>query len=143
MPSTPAEKPDDAEQRAVEELPAVDAELFLVDRLPLDDVAAVAPATSPRHVRAGVVRTRRGRSPRARSTSTPRARLAASTDWSRLRVSRESVPVVARRRLAVKKTVTAATRRMMTMTMAMANGGSCSYSSKKMPSFQGKTKLKP
>ena len=55
-------------------------------------------------------RSARGRSLRARSTSMPRARSRPRRDWSRLRVSRDSVPVVDRRRFAVKKTVTAATR---------------------------------
>jgi hypothetical protein len=64
-------------------------------------------------------------------------------DQSRLRVSRDSVPVVPRRRLAVRKTVIAAAKRMMTMAMAMGTECSCSYSSKKMPSFHGKTKLNP
>ena len=62
-------------------------------------------------------------------------------DWSRDFVSRDSVPVVARRRLAVRKIVAAATSKMTMIAMAMPNA--CSYSSKKMPSFQGNTKLKP
>ena len=60
---------------------------------------------------------------------------------SRLRVSRLSRPVVARERAVTTRPMTA---RATTATMAMAIPTTLSsYNSKKMPSFQGKTKLKP
>ena len=107
MPSARPRSPTTPSTARLRNCRRVDAELFLVDRLPLRRR-----------------RRRRGRAtspPRLARVSSDRLRPVASSsvdvddasarrprrrDWSRLRVSRESVPVVARRRLAVRKTVT-------------------------------------
>ena len=73
----------------------------------------------------------------------PHKEIILSERTARLRVSRDSDPVAeSRDRPAVNHTVIpAATTKTATMSTTTAN--ECSYSSKKMPLFHGKTKLKP
>ena len=146
-------EPRAGEDRPVEELAAGDAELVEVDRL-VDHRAwqRRVPRAPP---------TRPTRSPGApRRPAAPALALASATDASSLGVGRLRRPSTAlgrlvtlarlaaqasRGRAATAPSPAARPRRAaITTTMAMAMPHDVrSYSSKKIPSFQGKTKLKP